>query len=299
MVKLVDAQKLMAVVEFAADKMKKREEASMFCPGNRKRIMEEFQENVEAGRLAAYWSDGKPEGVISWYVDEEKLRTDCALLVNSECENYENVALSLVQEAQKGQRSGMRYYFYFPKENRRCMEFLEKLKAHREENEYLLLLHKEIWENRGCERPGEDEDGKKKPPIEIRVLPKERYEEYTKLHDAVFPDIYISGRDVISDLGKNHQVFVLLEGDKIAAFCVLNTHGNKRATAELIGVRRDKRGQGYGKAVLSYLAFRAFALGGMEALDLIVDSDNENALRLYLDFGFQVECENRSYWLES
>lgn len=354
MVKLVEAPELPVVVEFAYERQQRREEASMFCPGSREAILAEFREAMAEKRLAAYWSaaqDGSeavqeyrkaervetsgleawgPEkerlaGVLCWHVDEEKLRTDCALLMDSRCENYEEAAKALVREAQRGQREGMRYYFYFPGENERCGRFLENLRAHREENEYLLLLQREAWEKRGCSNCGEKETGKvsdtsekdsgdvsgtrkkegsgtsvseKKPSaVEIRVLPGERYAEYIALHDSIFPDIYISGQDVIADVGKNHHVFVLLEEERIAAFSVLCTHGNRRATAELIGVKEDKRGQGYGRAVLSYLAFWAFGLMGMEALDLIVDSGNEKALRLYLDFGFQMECENRCYRL--
>ncbi len=332
MVKLVEDRELPVVVEFAYERQQRREEASMFCPGSREAILEEFREAMAKGRLAAYWSAAHDEaepkrlaGVLCWHVDEGKMRTDCALLMDSRCENYEEAAKALVREARRGQREGMRYYFYFPRENERCGRFLEGLRAQREENEYLLLLRREAWENRGCPNCGGKEPGKvddapkkdlgdvsgtrkkedsgtsvseKKPSaVEIRVLAGERYEEYIALHDSIFPDIYISGQDVIADVGKNHHVFVLLEEERIAAFSVLCAHGNRRATAELIAVKEDKRGRGYGRAVLSYLAFRCFGLMGMEALDLIVDSGNEKALRLYLDFGFQVECENRVYWL--
>ena len=47
--------------------------------------------------------------------------------------------------------------------------------------------------------------------------------------------------------------------------------------------------------MLSRLIEEAFSDPGVRLVDLIVDCDNENALKLYFDLGFKVEFENRNF----
>ena len=64
-----------------------------------------------------------------------------------------------------------------------------------------------------------------------------------------------------------------------------------------MGVGVAARRRGYGRAVLSHLAGQAFGPFGAERLELVVDADNERALRLYLDAGFRLRQENICYIL--
>jgi GNAT superfamily N-acetyltransferase len=180
--------------------------------------------------------------------------------------------------------SQFHYTFFFSKENVECSTFLKSLDAFQKPNEYGLLIQKK-------------NSFQAKKSEKVQILPKEYHHKFIELHDAIFPDVYISGKEIISDIGKNHYVFTIIENDQIKAYSILFLRGNPRATAEIIGVHHDFRHQGYGRTVLSHLIYSAFNDFGLEAVDLIVDSDNAYALNLYLKIGFTIEFENHCYLL--
>jgi len=180
--------------------------------------------------------------------------------------------------------SQFHYTFFFSKENIECSTFLKSLSAFQKPNEYGLLIQKK----NSCQA---------KKSKSVQILPTEYNQRFIELHDTIFPDVYISGKEIILDIGKNHFVFSLIENDLIKAYSVLFLRGNPRATAEIIAVHPDYHHQGYGRTILSHLIYSAFNDFGLEAVDLIVDSDNANALDLYLKMGFIIEFENHCYIL--
>lgn len=57
--------------------------------------------------------------------------------------------------------------------------------------------------------------------LEPRPLAEGEEVPFAQLHDQVFPDVYVSGRDILGDLGKNRFVYVLEENGALAAYGVL------------------------------------------------------------------------------
>lgn len=274
-------QELDLLAEFACRMNVILEQMSLFCPNKLPDIRRDLEENRESGALAAAWNQEEVVGLASCYVDAEKHNADCTIFVAPEYE-FDEIAERLLYEAQSQIAGKVHATFFFPKENARCRGFLEKIGAKRQGNEYELLLQKE-----------------KMPVVEntedVQMLLPEDYEAFVKLHDTIFPDCYITGKEILADVGQKHIVFVKKEEDRLLAYSVLRRNGGKRATAELIAVREGYRHQGYGRKVLSYLLSRAFGNDGMQSVDLIVEAENENALKLYRKMGFEVEYENCVY----
>lgn len=134
-------------------------------------------------------------------------------------------------------------------------------------------------------------------PWAAEPLGEALWPELAALHDQVFPQVYVSGRDLLQTLGRNRRAFGVVDGGALLAYGVLRDNGTDRGTAELIGVRAGCRGLGLGTAVLCRLLQEAFGPLGLKQMDLIVDGDNETAIGLYLGLGYQLERENCCYHL--
>lgn len=261
-----------------------RETGSTFCCIKAVDIRRDFEETMAYG--SACWSeDGKPLGLISCFPDWEKGNADCSLLLDAHGASYLEMAAALVSAARERLGPKVACTFFFPMENRDCRRFLDLAGAQRQVNEYLLFLGREDW------------NAPANLAAEPRPLQDEERDAFAALHNKVFPDAYASGQDILTDLGKARFVYAVPDRAGLAAYGVLKTSGGGHATVEMVGVRKDARQRGYGRAVLNHLASRAFSEFGADRLDLVVDADNRNALALYLDTGFRVHQENNCYIL--
>lgn len=276
------ASRLDELSRFAFDLNRLPACASAFCCGREEQIRAEFAESIAAGRLFEVRRGGKLTGVGSVFPDEEKSNADCYLLIPPE-EDYAAAASPLLAALRAALPAGMHLTFFFPKENERCAAFLLGRGARPQVNEYCLLLH------RGQAKRLAPSDG-------IAALQPSDAAEFAALHDAVFPDVYVSGAELLADNGRGRELYLLREDGRITAYGVLCPKRGVRMTAEIVGVREGFRHAGRGRRILSFLIGRAFGCGA-ESLDLIVDADNADALKLYLDLGFCVETENRCFLL--
>lgn len=275
---------LTALVRLARRLQAGRETSSSFCCAGEEAIRKDFEGTMEYG--FACWEGDRPVGLVSCFPDREKGNADCSLLLELAGEDYRETAARLLSAAREALGPEMACTFFFPTENGACRAFLEGAGAARRENEYILRLRQEDWKRPDLLPAG---------PLPVR---EEERESFIVLHDGIFPGIYISGRDIWEDLGDSRFAYRILDREGMAAYGVLRTEGGRRATAEVIGVRPDARGRGYGRSVLHHLVEEAFRRLGAEELELVVDADNETALRLYLGAGFRVWQENNCFVLE-
>lgn len=277
------AEDMEALALFAERLNAQRESGSTFCCARAEDIRRDFEEAMEYG--FAYWMDGKPVGLVNCFPDVEKGNADCSLLVDVSGEAYQEIAGKLLSVVREKLGPGMVLTFFFPTENKECRSFLDDAGARQQENEYILRLEQEDW--------NEHQDLE----VELRPIQSEERDAFAACHDTVFPGVYASGKDILEDLGKTRFVYVVPDRAGLTAYGVLKTCGGKQATVEMIGVREDSRRCGYGRAVLNHLAGQAFSRFGAEQLELVVDADNQSALHLYLDTGFKVWQENNCYIL--
>lgn len=281
------AADLEAVADFLYAVNAKPAYASTFCPGRRDDIYEEFSRSAGEGCLVVYREEGEIRGVSNCFIDEGKNRADVNLLIAQEAEgNYRRIAKKLLTALLERTGGDMKLVFYFPVQNENLRMFLTSASAKMEENEYGLLLA------RGEERNlAKEEDG-------ITDLESADFKEFSALHDAVFPDIYLSGKDIVEDEGGKRSVFVIKTDGRVSAYGVLLRKGEARWTVEVLAVRDCCRQRGLGRRLLSHMIRQAFAVPGVKELDLVVDCCNKNACNLYFDTGFSVEFENCCYILQ-
>ena len=257
------------------------EHSSAFCSCTLDAIRSDFETGISSGSTVHCMNGNQLIGLMDCYVDHEKNNADCSLLIEPEL-GYGVMADKLLSEIRKLLGSSIQLTFFFPKENIDCSNFLDKIGAHREVNEYSLLLKREDFSF---------------TPRAFRIIdmPHEFYAEFIEMHDSIFPDVYVSGKDIINDIGKKRYVYTIIDSEHIIAYGVLKLHDGKRVTAEIVAVKEGYRHKGYGRAILAYIVNKAFTNYEKEYVDLIVDGDNDNAILLYLDLGFVVESENCCY----
>lgn len=270
------------LIEFAFKLNNNIESSSNFCAKSKSYIKKDFLNGISNNSIFAFYKDNEIIGILNYYMDELRNNADCTLLIDSQKCDYNLVANLLFKKIKSLNDTNTKYTFFFPKENIECANFLESINANREVNEYGLRLDKGYANI-------------DKVNLDIGKLPTDYYEELKELHNEVFPDVYISGTDIIENIGKKHFVYSLIEDKTLIAYSVLRPNGDMSATAEIIAVRESFRGKGYGKAIISYLINMAFNSFKVSQVDLIVDGDNETAIKLYLDLGFVIENENRCY----
>lgn len=271
-----------ALVEFAFRINNDIKHSSTFCSSTKSGIQKDIANGIKNNSVAVCIIEDCLVGVLNCYIDSEKNNADCMLLIDSTKCNYNDVAKDLFIKIKSQFDDKMKYTFFFPKQNTECSSFLEAIQARQEVNEYCLIFTK-------------DQNTSYKSSAKVTELTKDYYEQFIELHDKIFPGVYISGKEVINDIGKNHFVFSIVENGCLNAYGVFRIYGAKRATAEIIGVRDSFRGKGYGRAILGHLIYTAFSTFNTEIIDLIVDGDNKNAISLYLDMGFTIESENCCY----
>ena len=260
-------------------------EGSAYCSNKRDIICEELAEHAKNGFLAVCGAlPNALTGAAFCFYSEEHHMADFSILVAPEAD-YSETAGGLFAAIREKLPKETQCNFFFPKQNRRCVAFLEAQHAKREVNEYGLLLL------RGHEKNLAASEG-------VAELIEEDSAEFAALHDAVFPEVYISGKEILAAIGRDRKVYVLKKDGKLLAYGVLQRRSETRSAAEIVGVREGYRHQGYGRRILSELIRRAFADEKTEKLDLIVDCDNENAMKLYFDLGFETEFENYCYTIQ-
>jgi ribosomal protein S18 acetylase RimI-like enzyme len=160
---------------------------------------------------------------------------------------------------------------------------MERMNAENEGNEFLLKVLRSDF-------VGADNK------IDIEELESSFYDAFIGLHDSIFPDAYVSGKDILASLAKDRRVLCITCGDALAGYGVIKkAEGSKRAVIEVLGVDKAERGKGLGKALLLAMLQSVFDDQKTEAADLVVEKVNDRALGLYLSCGFKIEAENCSF----
>ncbi|OHE41819.1 MAG: hypothetical protein A2Y16_05870 [Tenericutes bacterium GWF2_57_13] len=261
-----------------------RAHAQTFCSSRPAAIEAELREAIDLGLAFVCFENDRISGFATACLGHPAGNADIVLLISPTLDRYVEIASSLFARLRETLPPTIRFTFFFPKENIRCAAFLDSIGALRRVNEYQLAIRREGF-----------------VPIDIKGVAPLHLEDgpaFVRLYHEIFPDIYLSAEEILKDIEGNHRVFVARDESGLIALSVLRLNGTGSATAEVIGVRADRRGRGQGRTVLAYLLMQAFSIYGAERVDLIVDLDNDAAIRLYTDLGFSVEREHVSYCLE-
>lgn len=285
MIRICDINYLTQCVEIAFERNNLPQSNCAYCPNLKENIRKDFEFIINDADclMVGYFIDGKLTGFLGCFMNPENNWVDC---VGPYFENGWNHthAKDMFLFAKASLSKAARFNFYFHVMNQNCHRLMESLSAQRQDNEYILLLNKKDY---------------KPQQINSRV---ERYSsnyeaELIRLHDNTFPDVYVTGKDIIASIGKTREAFCAFdERGAFAGYGVLKYDDDSgHLTAELFAVKKEKRGKGYGWALLNTVVDSAFNRHYGNIVDLVVDKLNANARELYYACGFKLAVENEAF----
>ncbi|WP_440895447.1 GNAT family N-acetyltransferase [Amphibacillus sp. Q70] len=296
--KISQSKDLEAITELAHIKNNIEEHHIPYCCQNRESIHKDFDDMLKGENhlVVTAWDNDKLCGVLGLYCIDEINRADCVgpfvdgNNVNSQ-ENekaiFINVAKEMVALARK-EYPTYHFSFIISSKNNHCLELMEVLESKAEETELELGLKRENFINKA---------GKSLAfPFSLA------YEKQLRsLHEQIAPDVYLTSNQLIKTIGREREVYLLVEENLLIAYGVLHfsTNTNKQVCVEMIGVDKNHRGKGYGRMILNHLLGKAFERKSTEEVNLIVDAINTIALNLYESLGFESILERRSFTLST
>ena len=288
MIKVCDIEHLPQLVEIAFKRNSIPTSNCAFCSSSAKSITRDFEFIINSPDclMVGAFCNSIVVGMLGCFVNPDNNWVDCCGPFFRD-EWDQDIAKNMFDFAKSTFTKAVRFNFFFNKQNKDYHSLMGALSAERGDNEYILLLDKADY------KPQE---------IKAHVVPyTDKYEKaLVKLHDTSFPDVYVTGRDIIAALDKNREVFCVLDENGVfAGYGVLKfTKESKRLTAEIFAVESEKRGKGYGWALLNAVLDAAFNKYDGEVVDLVVERLNTHAKNLYYSCGFRLSVENEAFWLK-
>jgi len=111
------------------------------------------------------------------------------------------------------------------------------------------------------------------------------------LHDTIFPETYISGKNIMKKVDEQHQIYIELESDEVLGYiyAVVDDADENLGYIEFLGVTEQAREQGVGGKLLRTALAWLFSEKGVREVGLNVDDTNINARGLYEKVGFRLK----------
>lgn len=119
-------------------------------------------------------------------------------------------------------------------------------------------------------------------------LTKEYHSDFILLHQQAFPKTYYDGKQIIDRVNGNRKVFVTLEDNVLAGYIYVEANPEfGEANIEFFAVKEECRGKGLGGELLKIALGWIFTYKNIREVTLCVNSEKENAIRLYKKAGFE------------
>lgn len=114
----------------------------------------------------------------------------------------------------------------------------------------------------------------------------------TKMHDQIFPNTYLSGKEMLNALNDETAAFGMVEGGDLLGYLYAEANPEfEEGSIEFIGVDPSARGKGVGSSLLSKGLKWIFSFPSIEEISLCVRSENSQAIHLYKKADFKTENE--------
>jgi ribosomal protein S18 acetylase RimI-like enzyme len=112
---------------------------------------------------------------------------------------------------------------------------------------------------------------------------------FRALHDAIFPNTYYTGQDILDQLDADHRIFVAVQGEDLLGYVYAILDESGEGYIEFLGVQADARGRGLGKRLLLTALYWLFEVRDVSTVGLTVSDDQNNARSLYKKVGFRIK----------
>ena len=153
-----------------------------------------------------------------------------------------------------------------------------------------------IYRAESSNRPAPSRAGSDHP---IQPMAARHHQAFARLHDAIFPNTYYTGSQIIGLQDERHRVWVRSEGNSVAGYIyTTDEEWGEEGLIEFLGVAETERGRGIGGSLLRTALAWLFEERGLPAVGLSVDDDNVNARGLYERVGFKHLYSGISHRLE-
>jgi ribosomal protein S18 acetylase RimI-like enzyme len=117
-----------------------------------------------------------------------------------------------------------------------------------------------------------------------------------KLHKILFPNAYLTARQMVKKADKNHQLFLAVEDGQLRGyhFCKIEPE-SESGYVDFIGTDSSTRGRGIGADLLASGIDWMLSAPSTKKISLTVNADNVAARSLYAKFGFTTDRIMRGY----
>lgn len=253
----------------------------------RRDLIESFED--EGNKTIGMIEQGELIGIIDLQVDLEKQVIEMIgpFIDREEEKEWLSIANEMCQFIFEVFGFTYKYLFFIHQENQINKKLLEILGATSRGHEYVLELKKEN--------------------VKVQLLSKQIveasqnvYEEVQTFHDAIWPGVYYSGKQIIEKLTHVHQLFIAKNNQELEGYVFVQ----KQLEAEsgyihFLVVKEGYRKQGIGKALLTKAIEYLFKESQIKKISLCVEVLNEAAMQLYFDVGFEVENTYTAYQIQN
>ena len=125
----------------------------------------------------------------------------------------------------------------------------------------------------------------------LKPLDANTKQSFVELFHQIFPDAYISANDIVLNIDRSRDVYIVLDNGFVIGYIVIKSYPlyPRKKTIEMVGVKESERSKGIGKKIINEALHIIFHDSLIESVDLIVDLDNRKALTLYEQFGFKID----------
>ena len=289
MIKICGTEHLSQCAEIAFKRNSLPGTSCAFCSSSKESICKDFEFMINNAKclVLGYFAGDSLLSVFGFFMNPENNWVDCVGPFFKD-EWNPHAAKDMFLFAQSTLTDAARFNFFFDARNVNCHQLMEELAAERGDNEYILLLDKADYK-----------------PQEVKNCVVRYTDEYEndliQLHDMTFPDVYVTGTDIISSIGSTREAFCALDdnGD-FAGYGILKlADDSKQFTAEIFAVKDEMRRKGYGWALLNAVIDSAFNKHNADIVSLVVEKLNTHARDLYFSCGFKLSVENEMFYLRA
>ncbi|MGG3943854.1 N-acetyltransferase [Peribacillus psychrosaccharolyticus] len=172
------------------------------------------------------------------------------------------------------------YFAFYHEENKKGIRWMESLNAKETGKHQILVSKTEVTNGEILEEIS--------PPF---------YEEVIKLHNELFPETYLTGADMISDLSEEKRLLIIPDGDQsIQGYVYLEGDSVfQEGNLEFIAVEREHQKKGLGKKLVQAGLTYLYENMNVAEVSLCVNVNNAAAINLYKKSGFHEEMKLVSF----